>query len=105
MSNAPEWVEPGEVADATPPPPSEREQLVASVVRANSLLTELINQLRKDLLRLDEIGAPVSRSRTRASKIEEIRADWWAHFDYDVIQGQTKGTRDQQARAERYELS
>jgi hypothetical protein len=105
MSNEPAWVEPGEVADATPPPPSEREVLIASITALHGSMQKEIVMLKTQLLRLDEIGAPVSRSRTRINKVDEAETDWWAHFDYDVIKGMTKGTKDQQVRAERYELS
>jgi hypothetical protein len=92
-----------EVADARPP--GEREQLIESITEANRLLQAMLVTLRTQLLRLDEIGAPVGRSRTRADKMEQAREDWWSHFDYDVVKGMTKGTKDQQVRAERYELS
>lgn len=107
MSDAPEWVDPAEAeaAAAEPRPPTEREALIATVTACNDALKSSIDVIRNALLRLDEIGAPVSRSRSRASKLEETRTDWWAHFDYDVIKGNTKGTKDQQARAERHELS
>jgi hypothetical protein len=84
---------------------NERQQLINSIVDANKLLAAMIAGIRQDLLRLDEIGCAVSRSRTRASKMEEVRADWWAHFDYDVVQGRTQPTKEQRVRAERYELS
>jgi hypothetical protein len=102
MSNPPEWVD----DDPEPErPPDERQLLIDAVVVANNTLRATIDMLRNTLLRLDEIGAPVSRSRSRANKLDEVRVDWWAHFEYDVIKGQTRGTKDQQVRAERYELS
>lgn len=104
MSDAPEWVDPTEPEEA-PRPPTEREMLIATVKASNEALVSTINVIKHALLRLDEIGAPVSRSRSRANKLDETRVDWWAHFDYDVIKGNTKGTKDQQARAERHELS
>jgi hypothetical protein len=85
--------------------PSERQLLIEAVKLMNESLKVTTQALRSNLLRLDEIGAPVTRSRSRADKIEAAREDWWAHFDYDVIKGMTRGTKDQQARAERYELS
>ena len=106
MSNAPEWVEPDEAEPAPEPVRiTEREQLIETVKACNEALVSTINVIRNALLRLDEIGAPVTRSRTRATKLDEVRTDWWAHFKYDVIDGNTKGTKDQQARAERHELS
>lgn len=104
MSNAPEWVDEPENTEAARPP-DERTQLIESIKHANAMLQSTVQALRNNLLRLDEIGAPVGRSRTRADKIEAAREDWWAHFDYDVLKGNTKGTKDQQVRAERYELS
>lgn len=86
-------------------PPSERETLIDRITKSNTLMEQLISQCRKDLLRLDEIGAPVTRSRNRISKLEEARTDWWVHFDYDVVKGNSSGTKDQRARAERYDLS
>jgi len=83
----------------------ERDLLITSVKANNQILVDTINQLKNELLRLDEIGAPVSRSRSRINKLDEVRTDWWAHFEYDVIKGMTKGTKDQQMRAERYDLS
>jgi len=83
----------------------ERDLLITSVKANNQILVDTINQLKNELLRLDEIGAPVSRSRSRINKLDEVRTDWWAHFEYDVIKGMTKGTKDQQVRAERYDLS
>jgi hypothetical protein len=83
----------------------ERAVLIEAVTAGNDALKSLIQTLRNNLLRIDEIGAPVTRSRTRADKVEQAREDWWAHFDYDVIKGMTRGTKDQQVRAERYELS
>lgn len=85
--------------------PSEREQLIARVSAADLTLRETIKQLQRDLLRMDEIGCAVSRSRTRIDKVDSARVDWWAHFDYDILKGMTAGTKDQRARAERYELS
>jgi len=104
MSNEPAWVDESEKTEPERPP-SEREQLIESIKSTNTLLVSAITALRQNLLRLDEIGAPVTRSRTRADKIEQAREDWFAHFDYDVIKGNTRGTKDQQVRAERYELS
>jgi hypothetical protein len=104
MSNAPEWVDEPENPEPERPP-GEREQLIESIKHTNTLLVSAIAALRQNLLRLDEIGVPVTRSRSRADKIEAAREDWWAHFDYDVLKGMTKGTKDQQVRAERYELS
>ena len=86
-------------------PPSEREMLIDRIIKSNALMEQMMSQCRKDLLRLDEIGAPVTRSRNRISKLDEARTDWWAHFDYDVVRGNSSGTKDQRARAERYDLS
>jgi hypothetical protein len=104
MSNEPAWVEPSPETEPAPPI-DERALLIASITAQNIILQETVRQLSAELLRLDEIGAPVTRSRSRIDKVDEIRTDWWAHFDYDVIKGNTKGTKDQQVRAERYELS
>jgi hypothetical protein len=103
MSDAPDWKEPS--PDEVQPPPDERARLIQRITENNEVMVAAINTLKNDLLRLDEIGSPVSRSRTRIGKVDEARTDWWAHFDYDVIKGNTKGTKDQQVRAERYELS
>jgi hypothetical protein len=104
MSNEPAWVEPSPEAEPAPPP-DERAILIESIKACNEAMVTSINIAKNALLRLDEIGSPVSRSRSRINKVDEIRTDWWAHFDYDVIKGNTKGTKDQQVRAERYELS
>lgn len=104
MNNEPEWVD--DAPDAEPPrPPDERAQLIESIRSANILLSSTIQLVRMNLLRLDEIGSAVTRARSRADKMEEVRDDWWRHFDYDVVQGNRAGTKDQQVRAERYELS
>jgi hypothetical protein len=104
MSNTPEWVDEPENTEPARPP-DERQALIDTIIAVNESLKTAIQIVRNSLLRLDEIGMPVTRSRTRADKIEAAREDWWAHFDYDVIKGNTKGTKDQQVRAERYELS
>jgi hypothetical protein len=104
MSNEPAWVDEPENPEPARPP-DERALLIESIKFGNESLKSTIQAIRNNLLRLDEIGAPVGRSRTRADKIEQAREDWYAHFDYDVVKGMTKGTKDQQARAERYELS
>jgi hypothetical protein len=106
MSNTPEWVDP-DAPDPEPEPVrvTEREVLIETVRACNETLASSINVVRNALLRLDEIGAPVTRSRSRANKLDEARTDWWAHFEYDVIKGNTRGTKDQQMRAERHDLS
>lgn len=86
-------------------PKGEREQLIDGIIEGNRLLQELIATISRQLLRLDEIGAPVGRSRNRIDKVANARDDWYAHFDYDVVKGLTRGTKEQQVRAERYELS
>lgn len=107
MTNAPEWVDPTPDAEAAPapPPPSEREVLLASATATLRTIKASIDALRNTLLRLDEIGEPVSRSRTRAAKLDEVYVDLLAHFDYDLTKNLGKQTKDQKARQEKHELS
>jgi hypothetical protein len=101
-------VEPAE-ADAEkaepPPPPSERDTLMGVANATLQAIKTSIDLLRSTTLRLDEIGEPVSRTRTRVSKLDEVFVDLVAHFDYDLTKGLGKQTKDQKGRQERHELS
>lgn len=98
MSNEPDAVE-------AAAPLSERAELLEQLSQQMKMIRAQITTLRRLLLRLDEIGQPVSRSRTRATKLDEVFTDLAAHIDYDLIMNQGKQTKDQKVRAERYELS
>lgn len=84
---------------------SERDELVQEGSELLAVIKQRTARLAAVLLRLDEIGQPVTRCRGRCGKIEEARFDLQSHFDFDLVQRKGKQTKDQKTRAERYELS
>lgn len=107
MSDAPEWVDPPDPNAPAPEPPriDERQITIKSVSAAIQAAQAALSLVESQLITLDEMGCAVSRSKTRAAKSHEAVNDLKAHFDYDVVQGNTAPTKDQRVRAERYELS
>lgn len=103
MSDAPEWVD--EPENPEPARIDERQITIDSVSAAIDAALTALSIAQRQLIRLDEIGCAVSRSKTRASKSVEVVTDLKAHFVYDVVEARTKPSKDQQVRAERYELS
>jgi len=103
MSDAPEWVD--EPENPEPPRVDERQITIESVSAAIQAAATALAIVQRQLIRLDEMGCPVGRSKTRAAKSVEAVTDLAAHFDYDVVKAKTAGTKEQQVRAERYELS
>ena len=105
MSDAPEWVDdPPEGTEQTARI-DQRQITIDSVSAALEAARTALQIVERQLISLDEMGCPVSRSKTRAAKSLEWVNDTKAHFQYDVVEGHTKPTKDQQVRAERYELS
>jgi hypothetical protein len=105
MSDAPEWVDdPPEGFEQTARI-NERQITIESVSAAIQAALSALSIVQHRLISLDEMGCAVSRSKTRAAKSLEVVTDLKAHYDYDVVQGKYAGTKEQQARAERYELS
>jgi hypothetical protein len=106
MSNAPEWVDPeGDESSEVRRPPDERVVVTNTVRAAIDTMTAATAIINNGLLRLDEMGEPVKRSRVRANKLPDVVAELSAVFDYDVVRGNGARTTDQKIRAERHELS
>jgi hypothetical protein len=104
MSNAPEWVDPE--GEPLPPPRIDDRAIVTQSVRGTIEAVRSSAQIIANLmLRLDEMGEPVKRSRFRSAKLIELIDELDAVFQYDVEQGNGARTVDQKIRRERHELS
>jgi len=104
--NEPEWVDPDE-ADPDPHVArvDERVIVMQSVRACIDAVRSTAQTITNGMLRLDEMGEPVKRSRFRAAKLIELIDELDAVFQYDVERGNGTRTNDQKARAERHELS
>jgi hypothetical protein len=102
--NEPEWVD----DDAPEPEPvreTEAEYLAAQLQNMKNMHLTLRVQQEALLKGPTDRGYPMTATNSRVTKAIE----WWGeainHFEYDVINGNTKRTKVQQERAESHELS